>query len=149
MSSGLQQLNKIRKDFSKELSKKPIDDIVKYLSKIGDEELAKAFLGKGFNNITYNLRDSYAWAVYEHGELKEYGFLGDEKATQKYKNLKGREEAIKFINRYNASKKGYELIFIAAMPYASALEDYNNIKVLSSITDNLEVIFGSDKVSKI
>ncbi|HPT40446.1 MAG TPA: hypothetical protein PLQ44_02485, partial [Candidatus Paceibacterota bacterium] len=50
--------------FIEDLRKYSREEYALYLSDIGRTMLQKAYDEKTFNNETYNLADSYAWALY-------------------------------------------------------------------------------------
>ena len=48
---------------------KYIDNLISQLARDGEQALHDAYYGRGFNNRTYNLHDSYGSAVYYNGVL--------------------------------------------------------------------------------
>lgn len=89
------------------------------------------FEDRDWNDDTYNLRDSFAWVLYEDGKEIGRGYISDQKATKPYVGrgemrgvtVYGRDEAINFISNYSPRiNKGFEALFLAGMWYANYLE---------------------------
>ena len=141
--------------FIQDLRKYSLEEYALYLSDIGRTMLQRAYDEKTFNNETYNLADSYAWALYYNGLLVNYGFLTTtERATEEKHGLRGRSVVEDFIkSEYNSTlKEGYELIFVAAIFYGKYLErpDLNfHRQVISYIWDDLAVIFKPHQVTQL
>lgn len=141
--------------YIKKLQQQATDKTTDDLARIGKELLPKAFDESTYTNRTYNLSDSYGWAVYYNGTLMRKGFLLDAVASTPHHSGKdGRQEVDIFFNSYSARPKGHELIFVAAMYYGYDLEMGNTPRkrkyvVISSIRDDLERIFGAAAVSQI
>lgn len=109
--------------------KEYIDYMVNTLAKDGKNLVESAYRTKGFQNQTYNLKDSYGSAVYYDGVLQVnsiYTMSPESVQAKKWygKPLKGESEIFDFLREYSYPKKGkgFELIIVAAMPYASILE---------------------------
>jgi len=150
--------------FIEDLRKYSREEYALYLSDIGRTMLQKAYDEKTFNNETYNLADSYAWALYYNCLLVNYGFLTTtERATEDKYGKYGRDVVEDFIHKNDATTKdGYELIFVAAMPYGIFLENpsldwkaeeegytYEARQVISYIWDDLAVIFKPHQVTQL
>lgn len=141
-------------EYIKSLKKQSIDKTTDDLALIGKTLLPKAFDESTYTNRTYNLSDSYGWAVYYNGVLKRKGFLLNQVASEPHASGKdGRQEVEDFFNSYSANSRGHELIFVAAMFYAGILESGVGLStkyvVISSIKDDLERIFGVGAVSRL
>lgn len=151
--------------FIQDLRKYSLEEYALYLSDIGRTMLQRAYDEKTFNNETYNLADSYAWALYYNGLLVNYGFLTTtERATEDKYGERGRSVVEDFIkSEYNSTlKDGYELIFVAAIFYGKYLErpdldlqaraegyTYEARQVISYIWDDLAVIFKPHQVTQL
>lgn len=88
-------------------------------------ELTRMQMTHEFTNRTFNLEDSYVWAVYYNGKVVPdgYGFAHSQKATKENEGLSGREQAEHFVSRYKPTQKsGWEVVWAATMPYATKLE---------------------------
>jgi hypothetical protein len=104
------------------------------LAVYASEELGRMVLTHEYWNRTYNLEDSYVWAVYFNGKKKQHGFFTNKVATKNsYLHEWGKKEsrvpvngrrcATEFINSYVPSTtKGWEVIWAAAAPYGAYLE---------------------------
>lgn len=141
-------------DFIKQLTEQATDKTTADLAIIGAELLPKAFDQSTYTNRTYNLSDSYGWGVYYNGKLERKGYLLSAVASEPHASGKdGRTEVENFLSSYKARDKGHELIFVAAMFYAGILESGVGLStkyvVISSIKDDLEAIFGADKVKRL
>ena len=105
--------------------------IVNLLDKLEEEGktiLAECEKEREYTHRTYNLHDSYGSAVYYNGVLQEDSIYYITPSAEKSKRWRGRwirghDELIDFLHEYNARKKGLDLVIVAAMPYASYLED--------------------------
>ena len=151
--------------FIQDLRKYSREEYAVYLSDIGKRMLQNAYDEKTFDNETYNLADSYAWALYYDGSLVNYGFLTpQERATEDKYGEYGRPVVLDFIRSgYTATTRGgYELIFVAAMFYGKYLErpdldekaraegyTYQARQVISYIWDDLAVIFKPQQVTQL
>lgn len=93
--------------------------ILRYLYEEGDWE-----------NDTFNLHDSFAWALYKRGKEIDRGYLDSPQATEQYKArgklsgliVGGRDQADAFISEYQPRDTDYEVVFVAGMWYANYLE---------------------------
>lgn len=132
---------------------KYIDNLISQLARDGEQALHDAYYGRGFNNRTYNLHDSYGSAVYYNGVLVKSSirYIGAEMAKEadwrsqgwiwkgsrtmpdfrgkrRLNNdevlMNGREEVMDFFSHYKPkNRKGIDLVIIAAMFYADILEE--------------------------
>jgi hypothetical protein len=131
---------------------KAILEFVKYLTEVGERAIKRAYNSKEYKNRTYNLRDSYASAVYVNGVLYRdtIRYVGEEMSTidqainavysgrghgetfpdrrgERHRfgdqvTIWGREEVDRFLADYKPERRGIELVVVAAMWYASILE---------------------------
>ena len=103
---------------------KYIDNLISQLARDGEQALHDAYYGRGFNNRTYNLHDSYGSAVYYNGTLVKSSirYVGAEMAEED--DRYGRNEANEFFSNYRPkNRKGIDLVIVAAMFYADILEE--------------------------
>lgn len=95
------------------------------LIEYAEQELKEMQRSHTFTNRTYNLEDSYVWVVYYEGAIvpNGFGYLGSTKAQADSYGYSGRAMAEEFISKYNPrNKTGWEIVWAATMPYATALE---------------------------
>ena len=103
---------------------KYIDNLISQLARDGEQALHDAYYGRGFNNRTYNLHDSYGSAVYYNGTLVKSSirYIGAEMAEEDERH--GRNEVNDFFANYKPkNRKGIDLVIVAAMFYADILEE--------------------------
>lgn len=131
------------------------------LCEYAPEMLEKAYKKRDFLNDTYNLADSYVWAVYYKGKLKDSGFLWDTpEATKPAKyhgqDVEGRQLADEFVSGYTPQTlSGWDMVLAANTPYAPILEKGNTgnparkFMVISAVYDDIVEDFGtSAKITK-
>lgn len=134
-----------------------VDDITKLCCDYAADKLQEAYDNRTFQNDTYNLKDSYVWAVYYNGVMQKHGFLGMAEATepQEYKPFQmviGRDDAESFLAYYTPRiSKGWEIVLGAVAPYAEDLElgagrRQSEFIVMSYIFDEITRDFGSANV---
>lgn len=151
-------------EFIQDLRKSNREQYSNYLADVGATMLQAAYYDRTFVNQTFNLADSYAWALYYDCSLYSFGFLtSNASATDDKDGKYGRDVVKDFIHSYNAlTRGGYELIFVAAMFYGKYLErpdldekakaegyTYQARKVISYIWDDLAVIFKPKQVTQL
>lgn len=107
--------------------KAAIEKMVKELSLDGKRLIEKAYQSKTFTDRTYNLHDSYGSAVYYNGVLQKNSIYYLDSKSSEAKEwygamLRGRNEVVDFFLEYRGRGKGFDLVLVAAMPYASILE---------------------------
>lgn len=123
--------------------------------------LKKAYARKDFIDDTYNLADSYIWAVYYKRKLADSGYLWDTPSATKPakyhgQDVKGRELADEFISGYTPQSNAvWEMVLAANTPYAPILEKGNTgnpvrkFMVISAVYDDIVEDFGtSAKITK-
>lgn len=136
-----------------------IRQLIHELASDGKTAIQEAYKTKDYQNRTYNLHDSYGSAVYYNGVLQvdTIYYLSPNSTTAKkwYGTLmKGHDELIDFLQEYQGSAKGLELVIVAAMPYASILEDAlgrvkRKYKVISGARLAMEALENKYKGSKV
>ena len=123
------------------LTKLYTDTIVERFASIGGTFITKELGNISYNHDTFNLHDSYGWAVYVHGKIARMGKTPT-KATEtkkfKGKTISGANEIEKFFKSRYSPQKPIELVIAVAMPYGSILEDNMGYEVFAMAADNLE-----------
>lgn len=107
--------------------------IVERLNQLGEFAIKYAIENHEFENDTYNLEDSYAFAVYKKGEMIGSPVMYDKKATEKVlkNNVEyGYDEAINFLNSQNP-EGDYSLVVCAALFYGNILQEFYSLDVLN------------------
>lgn len=135
---SLKNLIQYQKRINPELIK---NDLIGGLAREGKRLIMLAYASRGWNNRTKNLKDSYVSAVFVDGKLDEstVNFLSrTPEATRSNKGLRGRQEAMFFLEDIGArlKKKGICLVIGAAMPYSYKLEK-DGYRVLANIHTDL------------
>lgn len=111
---------------------------------------------RGFENRSFNLYDSYGYAVYVDGSVRAQGFLSQSAASEGKKwygnTVEGSSAISEFFNVKYKSSGGIELVIAAAMPYAQVLENggasngrftyKHKYKVISMAYDKLKELQG-------
>lgn len=109
------------------------DKCMEILMTLGESCLEYARTKHSFKNQTFNLEDSYGYAIYHNGKI-EKKVLSNPKATQSkiydFEPWKGTEAASAFLDRFPA-EDGYTLVVVAGMYYALWIEKIHNLDVLS------------------
>lgn len=131
-------LDEIRKKLFSQLAEEQTHRLIEYAPRL----LKKAYSESLFTNQTYNLADSYVWAVYYNGVLKDSGYMyaaevASEPSFYHGDEVHGRALAASFVNKYvPQTYMGWDLVLAAAAPYAYNLEKWH-FYVLSSIYDEI------------
>ena len=106
------------------------------LHKIGEVGLKAAVQMHEFQNRSFNLEDSYGYAVYKNGAIVGSPVVLNPKATEtkkwKGKSYSGHKEAVDFLTEYKPDNMGWTLVVVAGMFYAAYVERYYNLDVLQS-----------------
>ena len=110
--------------------------IMEKLNEIGIHGVKTAIEMHKFRNRTFNLEDSYGFGIYYNGALKQEPFTFSSSSTKSVKfegkEYRGQEEVMKYLQGYKPDNMGWSLVVVAAMPYASFVEDYWNLDVLQT-----------------
>lgn len=127
-----------------------IKKVVSQLANDGRLLVEKAYNTRTFENRTYNLHDSYGSAVYYNGVLQKdsiYYLSPQATAAKKWYGamLRGKNEIVDFFLEYRGIGKGFDLVVVAAMPYASILEHgqgrlRQKYKVISGAMSDMEAL---------
>lgn len=130
--------------------------LVAQLAVEGDRILKECEQEADYTHRTYNLYDSYGYGIYVDGKLKRSGFLTNTATATEgkrwYKDtVKGRERLEEFLSSEYKATKGIDMVVVAAMPYAHALENQSSgqkrkYRVISMAFDKLKAL--SDKIPK-
>lgn len=136
-----------------------IRQVISELALEGRKAIQEAYNNRDFTNRTYNLHDSYGSAVYYNGVLQMDSIYFISPVASKAKKwygkwLEGHDELIEFLQEYQGKKNGIELVIVAAMPYASILEDGSGklkrkYKVISGAWSQMQSIQSKYKGSTI
>ena len=130
--------------------------LVAQLAVEGDRILKECEQEADYTHRTYNLYDSYGYGIYVDGKLKRSGFLTNTATATEgnrwYKDtVKGRERLEECLSDEYKATKGIDMVVVAAMPYAHALENQSSgqkrkYRVISMAFDKLKAL--SDKIPK-
>lgn len=108
--------------------------IIEKLNQLGEFAIKYAIENHEFENRTYNLEDSYSFAVYKNGNMIGSPVMYDKKATEKVSQKGvdyGHDEAKNFLNSQNP-QGDYALVVCAALFYGDILEEIYSLDVLSA-----------------
>lgn len=101
------------------------------LRRFGNYIIEYAATTKAAGNITYNLQDSYGYAVYKDGKIvgnpQMLHSIADQPDTE---GGYGTERGKRFLESYRPSTKGWSMAIVAGEFYASFLENEKNLNVL-------------------
>lgn len=123
-----------KEKYKKMVLKKAIEEQTRRLVAYAESELYKMIATHEFVNRTFNLADSYVWAVYYDKKREGYGFQGAKRATEKSylhewsKNpipVDGRESAMAFLERFEGVgtiDNGWTIVWAACAPYGKYLD---------------------------
>jgi hypothetical protein len=97
--------------------------LIYYLEYAVSELTEHAITNKGYNDITSNLKSSIGGCVLKDGRPITYkGFEGQ---------AVGKQTGLEFLNSLIASVgRGYSIIIVAGMEYATYVENYHGLNVL-------------------
>lgn len=124
-----------KKTIADTMMRKVVAEQNKRLIAYAEEELFEMIVTREFTSRTYNLIDSYVWAVFYDGKEQGHGFVGGKKAVENaYLHafsktnripVDGRAEAQSFINAARtmyANRDGWVIVWAACAPYAYYLD---------------------------
>lgn len=126
-----------KEKLAKDLMARFVKEQTKRLLKYAREELYEMILTREFKSQTFNLADSYVWAVYYNGDEKGHGFVGSKRATRnsvlhEYSSdpskripVDGRKEATRFLTAFATTAHGYNgwvIVWAACAPYGRYLD---------------------------
>lgn len=111
------------------------NNMISTLTRLADVLLDYAQTRHTFKNQTFNLEDSYGYAIYYNGSIVKKT-LSDQKASKPkihdFDSWNGRNAANAFLDRYPAAtESGYTLVVVAGMFYAEWVEKIHRLDVLT------------------
>lgn len=109
--------SKLVNDYFSIVEKQIIGDLSSY----GNKFINDAYNSKKWKNRTFNLHDSFGYAVYEDGILKKKGYIGSAEATESNKGQSGRQSIDDYFNGYKSNSL-FELVIAVSMSYGKSLE---------------------------
>lgn len=137
------------------LKDKALAQILQRLEQEGNRILQECESERDYTHRTNNLYDSYGYGIYVFGKMTKAGYLSSSKtATESRKwygqDVSGREQITKFLNSEYKPTKGIDMVVVAAMPYATVLENASSgqkhkYRVISMSYDKLKQLQGEIK----
>lgn len=113
------------------------------MSKIGELGVEYAVEMHEFKNQTFNLQDSYGYAVYFNGQIVGNPMMAQKRATKPNEvggiEYSGREEGFNLLDDFNAPSQGWSVVVVAGMVYASFVEEYYGLDVLQGSEQEAKV----------
>lgn len=141
------------------LRDKALMQILRMLETEGNRILQECEQERDYTHQTGNLYDSYGYGIYVDGKLAKAGYLSSSKtATENRKwygqDVSGREQITHFLNSEYKPTNGIDMVVVAAMPYAHALENASSgqkhkYRVISMAHDKLKALQGKIKGSTV
>lgn len=123
-----------------------VNALIERLAEEGERVMRECLQEKDYTHQTYNLHDSYGYAVYYQGSIKKKGMASPQASEAKEwhgEKVSGRSAITDFLNSYKPTKV-IELIVVAAMPYATDLEHgiglRRKYKVIAMSYDKLQTV---------
>lgn len=107
-----------------------VNALIEQLAKEGERIMRECLQEKDYTHQTYNLHDSYGYAVYYQGSIKRSGKPSPQALEPKKfgsESITGERAITDYLNSYKPSN-GIELVIVAAMPYAIRLEHGQGLK---------------------
>lgn len=110
--------------------------------KIGKIGVEYAINSHGFQNRTFNLQDSYGYAVFKDGQMMGTPVMAVKKAKEPiiFEGLSysGQEEGKNLLEDFQAPM-GWSVVVVAGMVYASFVEEYYGLDVLQGSEQEAKV----------
>lgn len=146
----------------KMIMKNVVDEQTRRLLAYAREELYEMIATRDFMSRTFNLADSYVWAVYYDGAEKGHGYIGAKMANEKSLlhewskdpskriPVDGRKEAAAFLRSFKgqlSGETGWVVVWAACAPYARYLDPAaggsktNRFFVVSQRYDHINNVF--------
>lgn len=153
-----------KKAAAKDMLKRLIAIQTERLIAYAREELYEMIVSREFRSRTFNLADSYVWAVYFNGKEQGHGYIGSKMASDvsllhewskdpsKRVPVDGREEAKRFLAAFKSKLSGdagWVVVWAACAPYAKYLDPAaghtktNRFFVISQRYDHIKNVFSS------
>lgn len=117
--------------------------IIESLSELAKNSIDYAILGKGYTNRSFNLHDSYGFAIYHNGSLVKKWMNSPEATKQDAQGSTGSQRASDFLDSFD-SVGSWQLIVVAGEFYADWLERVKGLDVLSNAYQYTEQNFLQD-----
>lgn len=103
-----------------------------HLRSFGNYIIEYAAKSKEAGNVTYNLQDSYGYAIYHNRQIVgEPVMLHNIADMPDTKGGWGTERGKRFLESYHPDEKGWSIVIVAGEFYASFLENEKNLDVLT------------------
>ena len=141
------------------LKEQAITKIVQKLEQEGNIILQECESERDYTHRSENLYDSYGFGIYVGGKLRKVGYLSPSPHATKNKKwygqyIKGREQIVNFLNNEYKPTNGIDMVIVAAMPYASVLENASSgqkhkYRVISMSYDKLKSLQSNFKGSSV
>ena len=107
------------------------DMILLSLDDIARKAIDYALENKGYNNQTFNLHDSFGYAIFVNGQLYKDAIMQPMKAkVEDDRGGYGRDKGYEFLVEYTPKSK-YEVVIVAGEFYAATLEVMYSLDVLT------------------
>ena len=155
-----------KKTFYNNIMKNVVREQTARLIAYAKEELYEMIMSKTFKNRTFNLADSYVYAVYYDGKEQAHGYVGAKMASEQaiYRDKRnpskeilvdGRKEATEFLTKFKSAlptTNGWVVVWAACTPYAKELDPAagsskkNRFFVISQRYDHIANTFASKGV---
>lgn len=132
---------------------KAVDEYLeKLMHQIGEFGAKFAIERHEFQNQTFNLQDSYGYAVYKDGAMVGspvmFGKNATERIEYKGQSLSGYEEGIKALKNTEVPSSGWTVVVVAGMYYATWVEEVWGLDVLQS-SELSANIFAENALNKV
>lgn len=155
-----------KKTFYDNIMKNVVREQTARLIAYAKEELYEMIVSKTFKSRTFNLADSYVYAVYYDGKEQAHGYVGAKMANKQaiYRDKRnpskeilvdGRKEATEFLTKFKSAlptTNGWVVVWAACAPYAKYLDPAvgstktNRFFVISQRYDHIANTFSSKGV---
>ena len=155
-----------KKTFYNNIMKNVVREQTARLIAYAKEELYEMIVSRTFKSRTFNLADSYVYAVYYDGKEQAHGYVGakmankqaiyiDKRNPSKKILVDGRKEATEFLTKFKSAlptKNGWVVVWAACTPYAKELDPAtgsskkNRFFVISQRYDHIANTFSSKGV---
>ena len=156
-----------KKTFYNNIMKNVVREQTARLIAYAKEELYEMIVSRTFKSRTFNLADSYVYAVYYDGKEQAHGYVGAKMASEvsylhewskdpsKRIPVDGRKEATAFLTAFQGhlpTKSGWVVVWAACAPYARYLDPAagntktNRFFVISQRYDHIANTFSSKGV---
>ena len=155
-----------KKTFYNNIMKNVVREQTARLIAYAKEELYEMIVSRTFKSRTFNLADSYVYAVYYDGKEQAHGYVGakmankqaiyiDKRNPSKEILVDGRKEATKFLTKFKSAlptTNGWVVVWAACTPYAKELDPAagsskkNRFFVISQRYDHIANTFSSKGV---